>query len=229
MLHSLKSYLSQKNKNSYFEYALENIICECPLCKCPFITKEKGNYSFTFIEENMNLIYFDVPKVASTSIRDGFFKNNCSLSLIKPQKEEKFYLKFSFVRNPWDRVISNWKMFTQRPMRKLQLEAMTGKSDYSLVEFINVIENFTNHHWLPQTLFVPKNIDFIGRVETFSKDIEKVHNLCRIKYNPQKWKKKKNSTIRNPDYKSYFLGNDELINKVTNLYQKDITRFGYAY
>lgn len=217
------------DKNKYFHYALENIPCEFPNCKCPYKKKEIGRYSFVYIHEQLSLIYYSVPKASSSSIRHNFFNNNHVLSIANSKRSEENYFKFTFVRNPWDRVISTWKMFTQRPNLKMQLENLTGKWDYTLGGFLDVIANYQNHHWQPQSIFVPENIDFIGYLDTFEEDMMKLHFLLKIPFNRNLWKNKKNKTIRNSNYQDYFKHNQQLIEKVHEIYESDIKRFQFKY
>ena len=61
----------------YFKYAKANIPCECPACKCP--AGSFNRYSFAYIDETQKIIYFDVPKAASTTIRRAFFDKKKSM------------------------------------------------------------------------------------------------------------------------------------------------------
>ena len=80
-----------------------------------------------------------------------------------------------------------------------------------------------NHHWLPQSLFVPSHTTFIGKLETFDDDFDFV--LKAIGKSPCAVKAV-NKTQRG-DYRLYY--NDFTIGLISRLYADDINRFGYSY
>ena len=106
---NLKKYLHVKNKRlftgdppKYYNYAQENIHCECPRCFCPGAGGKQ--YSFVYVNEKSNFIFYDVPKAASSFIRkkliDSDKETQSQMSLIDPQNDLNQYFKFAFVRNP---------------------------------------------------------------------------------------------------------------------------------
>lgn len=205
----------------YYKYARKNIECQCSLCKCPY--QGNMNYSFVYICEERKVIYYDVPKCASTTIRKEIFNNNNELSLANPCLELNRYFKFSFVRNPWDRMVSNWKMFTNKPYRIKQLKSMTDDDLSKFGNFIRFAAEIKNHHWQPQSLFLPDKLDYVGKVESFDKDFNYVLTMIGEK---AKKTKKLNATTRD-SYWNYYT--PELKSIVAEMYAEDIKRFGYSY
>lgn len=205
----------------YYRYAHKNISCECPKCHCP--ARSSYKYSFVYLDELNHLMYFDVPKAASTTIRHAFYQNKQSASMINPRKKLASYFKFTFVRNPWDRMVSNWKMFTTSPHRILQMESMTNKDLSSFGNFIDFAINNANHHWQPQVLFVPDQLDFIGKFENFDEDMNKLLKI--LGKEPLKFKKR--NTTKRTKYQDYYT--PSLIDIVGSFYQADIDRFGYQF
>jgi hypothetical protein len=59
-------------RSFYYSYARKHILCECPLCLCP--GRHAKNYSFVYVRNNMGIIYYDIPKCASSSIRSFFLR-----------------------------------------------------------------------------------------------------------------------------------------------------------
>lgn len=175
------------------------------------------------------MIYFDVPKAASSTIRSHFFDNDLTLSLREPVRPIKNYTTFTFVRNPWDRFVSNWKMFTQKPYRKSQLESMVGSSEQSIGEFFDVIQNNRNHHWMPQSLYVPEEVGFVGRLESFTEDMERLHEMTGTRFVRSAFSEKLNPTHRLASYRDYFLGRDDLVDGLAEIYKVDIDRFKYSF
>ena len=212
-----------------FRYAVSNIPCECRKCGCPAAKRRHGSYSFTYVNEGEKFIYYDVPKAASTTIRKTFFNNDNSLSLIDPTQELGQYFTFSFVRNPWDRIVSNWKMFTTQKARIVQLSAMTG-DDTNLLSSLNEFPNFVsfafehpNHHWAPQVLYFPGKIDFIGRLENFTIDFRSVAEQIGYKFDviPHE------NRTKPAAFQNYFT--DDLRKSVARKYAEDIDRFDYTF
>lgn len=206
---------------NYYKYAQKEIVCACPLCQCP--AQDGVMYSFVYVHEHYKLIYFDVPKCASTTIRTSLFDGDNSFSMKNPETELADYFKFTFVRNPWDRMVSNWKMFTSNPMRIKQLQSMTGEDLTKFEDFILFSEHTKNHHWQPQVLYLPETLDFIGRLENFNTDFQQV--LRHIgKTNIQSGHE--NQTQRK-NYQEYYT--PSTIELVGRLYEEDIKAFGYSY
>jgi len=208
-------------KPYYYKYAQENIPCDCPLCFCP--ARHKREYSFVYIREDQDIMYFDVPKCASTTIRYTLFGGNNSLSLTDPQRDIQTYLKFAFVRNPWNRMVSNWKMFTTVPFRIRQLKSMTSEDVSSFEDFVRFTTRKRNHHWQPQVLFLPEALDFVGRLESFEDDFR---DLCsKIGTKPERVARE-NAIERLPYWEYY---KPSLAELVAEIYSEDIARFGYKF
>ncbi len=134
------------------------------------------------------------------------------------------YFSFTFIRNPWDRMVSNWAMFNRPGLRRRQLKSMTDKDLSNFDDFALFASQMNNHHWVPQSLYVPDKIDFIGRLETFDRDYE--HVLQKIN-SPLMKPPVKNATKREKDYRQYYTpASFELVSK---MYAEDIQRFDYAF
>jgi len=205
----------------YYNYAKENIKCDCSLCGCPGINNYE--YSFVYICEKRKFIYYDIPKCASTTLRYLLFQNNNSYSMRDPRMDLDSYFKFAFVRNPWDRMVSNWKMFTSKKFPLKQLHTMTNRDLSRFEDFVNFSVNNHNHHWQPQVLFLPDNLDYIGRVETFEADYKYICNNIGIRAESIE---QMNKTDRK-SYWNYY--NKSTLDLVSKFYSKDIERFGYNF
>ncbi len=133
------------------------------------------------------------------------------------------YFTFSFVRNPFDRIISNWSMFTQKPERRKVLESHIS-SETSFEEFLHIIQKVKNHHWQEQVDYLPFDekgllkLDFIGRLENFEIDWK---TLCKNTGIRENEILKENKTERKP-YESYY--SNEARKIVEKLYFNDIKK-----
>jgi hypothetical protein len=169
-------------------------------------------------------MYYDIPKCASSTIRSFFFDNDNGYSLVNPKEGHRSYLRFTFVRNPWDRMVSNWKMFTTQPFRIRQLRSMTDRDLSKFEDFVVFAGSTRNHHWLPQSVFLPGGTDFIGRLENFESDFKKLCQLvgCDAGNVPHE-----NSREKHRHYTSFYTS--ALIERVADMYSDDIRQFGYAF
>jgi len=219
-----------KMPSDAYIYARHHIPCRCSLCRCPAVKGQEGAYSFTYINEANRYIYFDVPKAASTTLRATFFDNNNAYSMVNPVKELGHYYKFSFVRNPWGRMLSNWKMFTTQPFRMRQLAAMTEPNQElfaSLREFPNFVRfacDIPNHHWAPQTLYVPETVDFVGRLENFTEDFSVVSTRLGVTHSKEP---PHLNRTKPASYLDYYTA--ELRDLVGRYYADDIERFDFSF
>jgi hypothetical protein len=142
------------------------------------------------------------------------------------------YFKFAFVRNPWDRIVAVYEaFFVEKPRshqvrnKKLRIRKKLFKRNFLTFEqFINKIHDVNNHHWEKQIVFVPDDVDFVGRFETFQRDIDTVLNIIGIKDVDIKHMNKSDRG----HYSKYY-SDKKMINAVARLYRDDIERFGYSF
>lgn len=170
-------------------------------------------------------MYFNVPKCASSTIRKDIFTEGDSQSLRNPIHSLEKYFRFAFVRNPWDRLVSNWRMFTTFPGRIRQIRSMTDEDLSRFEDFVEFSARRSNHHWQPQVLFVPEELDFVGRVERFKEDIGRIRAATGLSLQVDPMRKR-NSTSHKPYWLYY---TEALVNRVGDLYEADISRFGYDF
>lgn len=140
-----------------------------------------------------------------------------------PEKELDKYFKFSFVRNPWDRMVSNWKMFTSQPLRIEQLRSMTSENLSDFETFVQFANKTQNHHWLPQFLFLPDELDFIGRIEKFDRDF----NLLLATIGERQRQARKINVTKREDYWLYY--KPSTVDLVAEMYSEDIKMFEYVF
>jgi len=88
------------------------------------------------------------------------------------------YFSFGFVRNPYEKMLSNYQMFTQQAHRKPKLDELFGydMAGITLDEFLEKSLELKNHHWEKQVKYFPHDangmvkLSFLGRLETIEKD-----------------------------------------------------------
>lgn len=135
------------------------------------------------------------------------------------------YFKFSFVRNPYDRLVSEY--YYAKRIREIPREM-------SFDEFIHkvVLPNKNTHrHYRDQVDYVTNEkgeviVDFLGKFEDFTRDLKKILDRLHIK---KRFLPYVGSTQR-PKAKHYsYYFNDELREVVQALYFKDFEKFGYEF
>lgn len=191
---------------------------------------------------NHKCIFIHIPRTAGTSIERSIIPE-WTWTDFKKEKHilastAKFlykdywndYFKFSFVRNPWDRMLSmskygdfygckveNDKINIDQYMQKYSRIEIDPRSK-SAIENVEPIKNAVYLNILNEEL------DFIGRFENLQEDYSKVCSIinCKneIKHIEPNQKKFKH-------YTEYY--NDETREIVAEKYAKDVEYFGYEF
>jgi hypothetical protein len=192
---------------------------------------DNRQYSFVYVCEQRRFIYYDIPKNASSTIRAKLFGDPYPLphleSLRDPQDELSLYFKFAIIRNPWSRMVSNWRMFTSKPYRINQLKIMTSKDLTDFDHFCRFAVLHPNHHWQPQTLFLPDRLDFVGRVESMKEAFAVIASNVEG-FDPADLKVNQTSNSSDPKvYRNYYTKTSRDI--VSDFYCEDIEKFGYGF
>ena len=204
-----------------------DIKCNTPRCGCVKKVQALGYPTwrrFVLTDVSAKVMWFDNPKCASTTIKSNL---DLEWSHILP-KNHREYFKFVFVRNPYDRMVSNWKMFTTTPfaLRKIksyQNHLVEDIERISFKEFVNLTDHIDNHHWDEQYYFIRSKPDFIGRFENFQEDF---NELCD-KLGTQHQQLPVTNKTKHKHYTEYY--DDETRQIVAEKYAKDIAMFGYDF
>ena len=186
-------------------------------------------------------VLIHIPKTGGSTIRFGIFGGDYE-GPFYGDMPERWRPKFSFcfVRNPFDRLISAWKMFTTGMEDTLWRPPEDGDRTLSLEAFMNIVEDpkfgdglerktfeqKIRHHTIPQT--DPINsfgwADFVGRYETYARDLDEV--LRKVDWNGDAPTPHMNRTDRGA-YQSYFT--PTLRRRAEAFYHDDLARLGYRF
>lgn len=199
------------------------------------------------ISKTKKFAWFRMPKVASSSIKENFRNSvNEDLNLKKRVKSinvENNYFKFTFVRNPWDRIAScyrnkienSWKYAHKRvnsSSKKLKSKGLNFENnELTLNEFLILLEKgnnrFYNIHWAPQTSIVNMDkMDFIGRFENLEEDWKYV--CKKIGIDERKLPHKLQTKPKDQSYRDYYK-DQESIDIISRIYKKEIELFNYKF
>lgn len=200
------------------------------------------------VMENPKMIFFRIPKNASTTLHRGYFQSNYVTLNARTNRrgfenwlenvtyewfEEAF--KFTFVRNPWDRFVSLYIYFTTYTPKKRgkpladRWEGEVPSFEKFTLEFEKICEERIDikNHAVKQVEFVYRDgykfVDYVGKFESLKKDFDHVRERLELKCEPL-------SHLMKTDHEHYSLYyNDKTRRKVARLYQADIEYFGYRF
>ncbi len=193
-----------------------------------------------FLIHEPKCVFIHIPKVAGASIRRGIFKENYKGPIFGEFPEEWDTLfKFCFVRNPYDRIVSTWKMFTsgmknskwkfqeENHLPNLTFEAFLEIATDESIDYRkrSNYKEILRHHSIPQTHFYHcfPYADFVGRFESLESDFSKVAEIIGLKdFKFSHW----NKTNRKP-YQNYYT--DKTYDLVTKHYQEDLNTLNYHF
>lgn len=137
---------------------------------------------------------------------------------IYSEQELKNYFKFTLVRNPFDRIVSEYFYSKQRRLTKTQ--------DFKTFVINGEIDTHSYaYHNIPQIDFFVniKRIDYIGKFENLQQDFSTVCDKIGI---PQQQLPHKNKS-NHKHYTEYY--DDETREFVAERYAKDIEYFDYNF
>ena len=195
----------------------------------------------TWIAPTKKYVFIRVFKTGSTTIREELQKNDpdAGLELLERRngirtkhiksywiKENIFpklgvdwdeYFKFGFVRNPWDRELSNyfWNHGELKPPK-----------DVSFKEWLNIrlqkdgqIDSANE----PQCQYLT-DVDYIARFENFEEEVKYIFNRIGVSISQPLMH------IRKTEHKPYWEYYDDVdIMKVYEWYKKDIEMYNYEF
>lgn len=183
-----------------------------------------------------------IPKCAGSSINQELNLKSVGFSGHSPMSyhsEYSDYLSFTFVRNPYDRVVSAYKYFRKlKPghrwyKRNSIISDAANEMDFN--DFVHHINDFmklmkreegsfeSGIHFQPFYYFIDQPIKHIGRFENIQRDFIKIRRFLDL---PLKPLRKTNST-NNLNYRELYI--EETKNLVYNIYQEDIKKYNYEF
>ena len=196
---------------------------------------------YSEFENKYKFIFIHIPKCAGHSVITSLFGKSCTnhenIIAYRRKNKKKFNAsyKFTFVRNPYDRMVSAF-FFLKRGITDLDREFAA--------KHLNQFDNFKDFalelknlkfkksvgkcpHFKPQHTFIcDKNnniaVDFVGHLESIQTDFLVVKEHFKIECNLLK----KNNTKHKP-YQDYY--NEEIRKIVYEIYKKDFDLFNYSH
>ena len=193
-----------------------------------------------FLINQPKCVFIHIPKTAGSSIRNGIFKGDVNGPVFSTlPKDWEQYFSFTFVRNPYDRMVSAWKMFSDGMLNSKwayhNKPPLVGISFFDFLQIAidssidhdsrNNIESVLRHHTLPQVhpYHCFEYTKFIGKFENLENDFQVIADKIGLKsFNLVHF----NRTNRK-SYKEYYT--DETYNIVSKYYKEDLLKFDYSF
>lgn len=205
-----------------------------------------SDYSYKPLVQNQ-CIFVHIPKAAGVSVCRTLFNNLAGghqtikkYQIVFSEKEFNRYFKFTFVRNPWDRLFSAYNFLKKGGMNDSDKHwAMSNLSDYATFDdfvkkWINSSNVYKYAHFIPQHHFLclpgsdDIQVDFIGYYENIEDDFVYIKNkLALCSETPLKHENKTESNSTKRDYRDFYT--DEARDIVYETYKKDIDLLGYDF
>lgn len=214
-------------------------------------------------DNNLKFIFIHIPKCAGTSIENFFgidydkynpntdYKKYIELNtkIAHPKHfrlsnyeellgidEVSDYFKFTFIRNPYDMVVSKYEFL--RNNNNSILKDVNGNivdnSKICFESYVNFLLKYSKRKKNKNSVTVDNynewivtennKMDFIGKVENFDNDFKIVCDKLNIKY---KKLNKINKTNNRKGYKTYY--NEYTKGIVTNLFKYDLEKYNYNF
>ncbi len=206
------------------------------------------------ISHDRRCIFIHIPKTGGTSIEDAIWpkprrEEDLWMGFVAPGRNKyqpgglqhllarqvrlevgadvfARYFKFAIIRNPWDRVISQYRYLAQRP----DLQDYIGvKADAPLAQYLDAASRSDHVQVMPQLAFLRDEdgtilVDMIGRFENLAADAARIFDAIGLGSTVLPHRTRSD---RMADYRAYY--DDETRQRVAELYAGDIAHFGYAF
>ncbi len=232
----------------------ESLWLELRRWRCRYLRAKKFRYLQEHREPNAHseyscrpfdqhrCIFIHIPKCAGISICKSLFGNLAgahhsigNYQLMFSPEEFASYFKFTFVRNPWDRLASAY-MYMRDGGRTPSDRAFSEKHLKRFANFGDFIRNGITQprilkamHFRPQHQFIcllgkHLSVDFIGYFENLTEDFNFVANRLKIQTSLQQLNR---TASKQQDFREYYT--DETARIVGEVYATDVELFGYSF
>lgn len=165
-----------------------------------------------------------------TNIPDMGDEGRETISELKEFLGDEFenYYSFSFVRNPWDRFVSAYHYVCQRRPHITSVTSHQSFSDFAKAFASDPEEYQKIRYFRPQVPYLVDTdgalaVDFVGRLENFEGDLQKVLGKLGIRRKIIRHRKKS----ARADYRQYFSAKEK--DAIAEAYARDIEYFDYKF
>lgn len=235
--------------------------------KFSLISQSRKNTTQTNLGEKiikiapLKALYIPIPKVACSSIKraianflsieipgNGMNIHRANFPIIEKDNLEQYdsFWKFSFVRNPWDRLVSCYsekikpdKFFVGKTdsfvngVHKGLLKYEIFEANMPFSEFLKAVASIpdqkSDQHFRSQYTFLTNNSgniigDFVGKFENLEMDFGYITDTLNA---PSELVLLQSNKTHHKHYRKYYT--DELLSLFQERYSQDISIFGYNF
>jgi hypothetical protein len=137
------------------------------------------------------------------------------------------FYKFTIVRNPWDRIVSQFAYMQTRPDL---MDFIGMQPDTEFKAYLGLIQKKQHVQWMPQTDFILDQdgtllVDKIGRLESIEKDSNEVFDILGVCREQDKNFHANRSERKSIDH--YY--DQESAEMVGEIYSSDISYLNYGF
>lgn len=190
--------------------------------------------------DDKRAIFVHIPKCAGIAVNRALFGNLAGGHTTLDHYVEVFepgafqqYFKFTFVRNPWDRLVSAYHFLETGGMnqwdKSFYEKELSHVPDFRtfVLEWLTPETMYRYHHFKPQHVFLfdryfKVSVDFIGQFENIDDDFKEIAKRLGC----DAVLEKANDSART-DYRNYY--DAKTRERVANLYRSDIALLGYSF
>ncbi|MEM9410046.1 MAG: sulfotransferase family 2 domain-containing protein [Planctomycetota bacterium] len=195
-----------------------------------------------FLLEDPDCVLIHIPKTAGRSIRMGIWKGQYKGPYFGKLPESlDSYFKFAFVRNPFDRICSVWRMFSTGSQNSANYKRnWTPDPELQLSDILEIVEDesiiyderrktfkeIIKHHAIPMThpFNSIQEADFVGKFESLEEDWKSICVKIDKAYEP----------LPHMNFTESDLAYRESINtenriRIEKIYREDLETFGYCF
>lgn len=183
-------------------------------------------------------IFIHIPKAAGTSLTNALFgpvSRHLPYFEYERTNSRKFarFFKFTFVRNPWDRLLSAYIFLKRGGLNEMDRKwaeenlAKFESFEQFVLEWVNEENIWKWVHFIPQYHFICDKsgfvkMDFVGRHENIDQDFITVASRLNISATLPMMNK-----TRDDSYRNYY--SPVTRDHVARIYAKDIELFNYKF
>ena len=212
IFHQSYNIFIKKYKYEFSFLLIHTITHSLPLILSYYLIKNKHKYALINLLIIM-ILYIIYMNYIDRNIYHTYF-------IYKPPLNWNEYFKLAFVRNPYDRCISFY-FYHKSPQYKFRIGIKEAKKPYKewLIKQLSSQQNMVA---IPQSTYINRPLDFIGRYENLEND----YQYFIKKIGGEKELPHYNKSIDHESWEHYY--DDELKEIVSKHFKDDFDLFGYA-
>ena len=196
----------------------------------------RPNTQYNLSEQfRLRCVFFHLPKTGGLAVSDALFGNRASGHISVEDAKLAFgawrfrwFFKFCFVRNPWDRLVSAYHYLRKgHPKSPIVPLLQAGSFAEFVANHLNTPVVAREEHIRPQHSYVTDSagrlvVDFVGRFERLAHDYDVVARRLGVN-------RPLTTTNRSDhdDYRRYYDAATQA--RVAEFYRKDIELFDYRF